>query len=51
MIADEPTQHIFWRTDDIKALFTQSTNIEVAFNALIAKGLSHHLVFMTEKAH
>ena len=45
-IADEPTQHTFWRTDDIKALFTQSTNIEVAFNALIAKGLSRHLMFV-----
>jgi hypothetical protein len=50
-IADKPTSHIFWRTGDISALFTKSKNIEVAFNALIAKGLSRHLIFITEKTH
>jgi len=50
-ITDEPTQHIFWHTHDIEKLFTRSSNIEVAFNALIAKGLSRHLIFAAGKTH
>ena len=49
-VADEPTQHIFWNTDDVKALIANSDDLEVAFNALIARGLSRHLLFVTEKA-